>query len=69
MQKTGRLINESKMVYRNLGNTGLKVSVLGFGNWVTGHKAEVLETQKQIMHKAWEAGVNFFDTAEVYGAG
>lgn len=46
MQKTGRLINESKMVYKNLGNTGLKVSVLGFGNWVTGHKAEVLETQK-----------------------
>lgn len=42
MQKTGRLINESKMVYRTLGNSGLKVSVLGFGNWVTGHNAEVL---------------------------
>ena len=37
------------MIYRNLGNSGLKVSVLGFGNWVTGHDPEVLNTQREIV--------------------
>ena len=39
-----RAEQESKMVYRKLGNTGLSVSVLGFGNWVTGHDAKAEET-------------------------
>lgn len=42
--KTDRLLTESKMIYKTLGNSGLKVSVLGFGNWVTGHNAEALKT-------------------------
>jgi voltage-dependent potassium channel beta subunit len=57
------------MVYRTLGNTGLKVSVLSFGNWITGHDAKAEETQIECIKKAYECGVNFFDTAEIYGAG
>ena len=57
------------MIYRNLGNSGLKVSVIGFGNWVTGHDEEATKTQCEIVKQAWESGVNFFDTAEVYGFG
>lgn len=57
------------MEYRFLGPTGIKVSVIGFGNWITGHS---LEDEKKIIDnvkKAWELGINFFDTAENYGDG
>lgn len=60
---------KSKMVYRYLGNSGLKVSVLSFGNWVTGHSKEAEETQIEIIKKGFEHGINFFDTAEAYGDG
>ena len=59
----------SKMIYRYLGNSGLKVSVLSFGNWLTGHDLKEEETQIECMKKAFDYGVNFFDTAEIYGAG
>jgi voltage-dependent potassium channel beta subunit len=58
-----------KMEYRYMGGTGLKVSILGFGNWVTGHSEEEEKTQIEIIKKAYESGINFFDTAEVYGFG
>jgi len=57
------------MEYRRLGRSGLKVSALSFGSWVTfsfqveGSKAE------EIMAAAYDAGVNFFDNAEVYASG
>ena len=55
-----------KMVYRYLGNTGLKVSVLGLGNWLNNEDdAQTLECTKA----ALENGINFFDTAEIYGFG
>mmetsp|Transcript_32930 Transcript_32930/g.32605 ORF Transcript_32930/g.32605 Transcript_32930/m.32605 type:complete len:343 (+) Transcript_32930:36-1064(+) len=57
------------MIYRNLGNSGLKVSAIGFGNWLTGHNMEIEEAQFQCFQKSIDAGINFFDTAEVYGAG
>lgn len=57
------------MIYRSLGRTGIKVSALSFGNWVTGHSAEAEETQIKCVKLAWDNGVNFFDTAEVYGFG
>ena len=60
---------EQKMIYRYLGNTGLKVSVIGFGNWLTGHDPQALEEQTKIIQYCWEQGVNFFDTAEIYGFG
>lgn len=57
------------MEYRRLGNTGLKVSVLSFGSWVTFHNQLGSETALRCMQAAWETGVNFFDNAEVYAGG
>jgi voltage-dependent potassium channel beta subunit len=57
------------MEYRYLGNSGLKVSALSFGAWVTfGSQADVEEAER-CMTAAFEAGVNFFDNAEVYAEG
>ena len=56
----------SKMEYRYLGNSGLRVSVIGFGNWVNNLNDEV---SKECFKKALENGINFFDTAEGYGFG
>ncbi len=58
-----------EMEYRRLGSTGLKLSVLSFGSWVTFHNQLGHETALQCMKAAWEAGVNFFDNAEVYAGG
>lgn len=57
------------MLYRQLGNTGLKVSVLSFGNWITGHSEENQKIQNECVQLAWDNGVNYFDTAENYGCG
>lgn len=57
------------MEYRFLGNSGLKISVLSFGNWLTNNDPKALETTIQIVKRCYEGGVNFFDTAEAYGAG
>ena len=58
--------DRSKMEYRYLGNSGLKVSVLGFGNWVNNLSNEL---NKECIKKALENGINYFDTAEGYGFG
>ena len=57
------------MLYRNLGNTGMKVSVLGFGNWVTSHNPDQAKTTEECVVRCVEEGINFFDTAEIYGFG
>ena len=57
------------MEYRRLGNTGLKLSVLSFGSWVTFHNQLGKDTALSCMQAAWDAGVNFFDNAEVYAGG
>lgn len=62
-------MEKPKMPYRYLGNSGLKVSVVGFGNWLTGHNPEEIENQCSIIKRAHELGINFFDTAETYGTG
>jgi len=55
--------------YRRLGRSGLKVSALSFGSWVTyGSQVNVAEA-REIMAAAWDHGVNFFDNAEVYAQG
>jgi voltage-dependent potassium channel beta subunit len=62
----------AEMEYRRLGGSGLKVSVLSFGSWVTFANKNQLETAKQAaecLAAAHDAGVNFFDNAEGYGAG
>ena len=57
------------MLYNNLGNTGLKISRLSFGSWVTF--ANQLNEKKAMdcMAIAYDHGVNFFDNAEVYAQG
>jgi voltage-dependent potassium channel beta subunit len=60
------------MEYRRLGRSGLKVSVLSFGSWVTFANANQLETAAQAaecLAAAHDAGVNFYDNAESYGHG
>lgn len=57
------------MEYRYLGNSGLRVSVLSFGNWLNSNKPEDYEITRDAMKLCFEAGVNFFDTAEIYGFG
>jgi len=63
------MVEKESMIYKNLGKSGLKVSAISLGNWLTGHNLEFEETQYQCFSKAIEAGVNFLDTAEIYGFG
>jgi voltage-dependent potassium channel beta subunit len=60
MQKT------TKMIYRYLGNSGLKVSALSWGNWVNTKGGNITTETVKV---AYENGINFFDTAEIYGFG
>jgi voltage-dependent potassium channel beta subunit len=57
------------MEYRRLGRSGLKVSVLSFGSWVTFGSQVDVELAKACLVAAREAGVNFFDNAESYAGG
>ena len=72
------------MKYNRLGNTGLLVSELSFGSWVTFDSAggdgkvvskenasrkQAAEASYNIMKRAYEGGVNFFDNAEAYANG
>ncbi|XP_017277828.2 voltage-gated potassium channel subunit beta-2 isoform X1 [Kryptolebias marmoratus] len=57
------------MVHRNLGKSGLRVSCLGLGTWVTFGGQISDEVAEQLMTIAYESGVNLFDTAEVYSGG
>jgi voltage-dependent potassium channel beta subunit len=57
------------MNYRRLGKSGLKVSELSFGAWVTFSTQHSDTTAADCMKAAYDAGVNFFDNAEAYAAG
>jgi len=57
------------MHYRNLGRSGLKVSELSFGSWVTYGNQVDTAAARELMAAAWDAGVNFFDNAEIYARG
>jgi len=52
--------------YRNLGNSGLKVSVVGLGCNNFGMKCDPEQT-RAVVHRALDEGINFFDTADIYG--
>lgn len=57
------------MQYRRLGRSGLQVSVLSFGSWVTFDHQLKDDTALECMQAAYDAGCNFFDNAEVYAGG
>jgi len=58
-----------KMEYRYLGKSGLRVSALSYGAWVTFNDQFGEDTAYDCMVAAFDAGVNFFDNAEAYSAG
>ena len=59
------------MQYRELGRTGWKVSTISFGAWAIGGTWGAVEDAESLaaLHQAVDLGVNFFDTADVYGDG
>ena len=57
------------MEYRYMGRTGLQLSVLSFGSWVSFHKQIDDSMADELMGIAYDHGVNFFDNAEVYALG
>ncbi len=57
------------MEYRRLGKSGLKLSALSLGSWVTFGKQVEMKEAKTLLKTAYDAGVNFFDNAEGYEAG
>jgi voltage-dependent potassium channel beta subunit len=60
---------KSEMEYRNLGKTGLKVSAFSFGSWLTFSNQLNEKAASELMHYAYDHGVNFFDNAEIYANG
>jgi voltage-dependent potassium channel beta subunit len=57
------------MTYRRLGNSGLRVSTLSLGSWVTYHNQVDTHSAAEMLAAAYDSGINFFDNAEVYAAG
>ena len=57
------------MKYRRLGRSGLKVSEISLGSWLTYGKSVEDDTATKTIHKAYELGINFFDSANVYERG
>jgi 1-deoxyxylulose-5-phosphate synthase len=57
------------MQYRALGNSGLQVSAIGLGSWLTFGTTVDRNATRECVRAAWERGVNFLDTANVYGSG
>lgn len=55
------------MQYRRLGNTGLKVSEISLGSWLTYGGAVELEASKACVAQAYDLGINFFDSSDIYG--
>ena len=57
------------MEYNNLGKSGLKVSRLSLGSWLTFGKLIEDKVSEKLMHYAYDQGINFFDNAEIYARG
>jgi aryl-alcohol dehydrogenase-like predicted oxidoreductase len=57
------------MEYRRLGPSGLQLSELSLGSWVTYHNQVGAAAAREMLAAAMDAGVNFFDNAEVYAKG
>lgn len=61
-------LQPGKMIYRNFGNSGVKVSVLSMGNMINV-RPDTYEEDKKIIEVCLKNGINHFDTAELYAAG
>lgn len=57
------------MRYRSLGSSGTKVSVISLGSWLTYGSAVQQATTNACVKAAWDNGINFFDTADIYNRG
>ena len=57
------------MQYRRLGKAGIKISVFSYGSWLTFGSQQEMDDSLECMSAAYDAGVNFFDNAEVYAGG
>ena len=57
------------MNYRRLGRSGLRVSELSLGSWVTYHNQVDTKSAVEMLAAAMDAGINFFDNAEAYALG
>ena len=57
------------MNYRRLGNTGLQISEIGLGGWLTVGHASSRETSRNVLEAALDLGINFLDTANAYARG
>jgi voltage-dependent potassium channel beta subunit len=57
------------MEYRRIGNCGAKVSVIGLGSWLTLGGSVEKKTGKELIYKAYDNGVIFYDTADIYAYG
>jgi aryl-alcohol dehydrogenase-like predicted oxidoreductase len=69
--KVKKYLKEIDMKYRELGRTGWKVSEISFGTWAIGGAWGDVDDRESIaaLHRSLDLGVNFFDTADVYGDG
>ncbi|KAJ7261063.1 NADP-dependent oxidoreductase domain-containing protein [Mycena rebaudengoi] len=63
------IFDTKQMLYRRLGASGLRVPILSLGGWLTLGASVDGESAKEIIKVAFENGINFFDTAEVYAEG
>src|SRR5688572_1742256 len=57
------------MQYNKLGKAGIKLSEISFGSWITFGKQIGFQEVQNLMHLAFDHGINFFDNAEAYAAG
>ena len=63
------MLSGVEMTYRRLGRSGLRVSVLSFGSWVSFGAQLAGDNARETLSVAYDAGINFFDNAEVYAGG
>jgi voltage-dependent potassium channel beta subunit len=57
------------MEYRQLGRSGLRVSEISLGSWLTLGSSVDVDATRDLVHRAFDLGINFFDTADVYAGG
>ena len=57
------------MQYRNLGRSGLQVSEISLGSWLTLGSSVDAGATRALVQRAFDAGINLFDTADVYAGG